>query len=65
MPAGDVVSAETRCCCKHIGARECYRFRYKLDLRDIFDGPDARDDEDDEVCECTCHDTTEDDEDCE
>lgn len=49
-----------KCCCRRISARECYRVRYGLDLRDMIDGTDSTWEDDDE-CSCVCHDADRDD----
>lgn len=45
----------TDCACRLTDARECYRLRYNIDLRELVDGIDLRG-EDDDYCRCSCHD---------
>ncbi len=53
---------EHLCACTSVEARNCYRIRYGLDLREMFgDGIDSCEAE--EECSCSCHDTDEDDDD--
>ena len=48
------------CACPRLDAKACLRVRYGRDLRDLFsDEPPAGGPDDDEECECGCHDDVE------
>lgn len=47
-----------RCACPRLDAKDCIAVRYGKDLAFLLDGDDYEDD--DERCECPCHDERED-----
>lgn len=44
-----------KCACPRLDARDCYRWRHGIDLREMIDGTDPYHDDDDDVCQCGCH----------
>lgn len=47
------MSAPTTCACPQSNARDCYRFRHRIDLVEMIDHCEVVDDDE---CVCVCHD---------